>query len=120
VLHVRFRKGAANTQRGMSRFCDELIARVRRAGATGPVLLRADSGFWNTKVFDKLHARGWQFSIGVRMTKPVGALVVKIPEDVWTRLEDYPEPGEAQISNTATGPPTRDPLTSPSRSVDSG
>jgi len=100
VLHVRFRKGAANTQRGMSRFCDELIARVRRAGATGPVLLRADSGFWNTKVFDKLHARGWQFSIGVRMTKPVGALVAKIPEDVWTRLEDYPEPGEAQIAET--------------------
>jgi len=100
VLHVRFRKGAANTQRGMPRFCDELIARVRRAGATGPCLLRADSGFWNTKVFDKLHQKGWQFSIGVRMTKPVAAVVAAIPEDAWTRLEDYPEPGEAQIAET--------------------
>jgi len=100
VLHVRFRKGAANTQRGMSRFCDELIARVRRAGATGPGLLRADSGFWNTKVFDKLHQKGWQFSIGVRMTKPVAKLVAAIPEDAWTRLEDYPETGEAQIAET--------------------
>jgi hypothetical protein len=27
--------GKANTQRGIIRFCDELIARVRRAGATG-------------------------------------------------------------------------------------
>jgi len=100
VLHVRFRKGSANTQRGMLRFCDELIARVRRAGAEGPSLLRADSGFWNTKVFDKLHAKGWQFSIGVRMTKPVARLVAAIPETAWTPLEDYPETGEAQIAET--------------------
>ncbi|MBA2348018.1 MAG: IS1380 family transposase [Solirubrobacterales bacterium] len=100
VLHVRFRKGAANTQRGMSRFCDELIARVRRAGATGPVLLRADSGFWNRKVFDKLHARGWKFSIGVRMTKPVAARVALIPEHAWQTLKEYPKTGEAQIAET--------------------
>ena len=100
VLHVRFRKGAANTQRGMPRFCDELIARVRRAGATGPCLLRADSGFWNTKVFDKLHAKGWQFSLGVRMTKPVAKLVAAIPESDWTRLEGYPMTGEAPIAET--------------------
>jgi len=100
VIHVRFRKGSANTQRGMARFCDELIARVRRAGATGPCLLRADSGFWNTKVFDTLHAKGWQFSIGVRMTKPVAKLVAAIPETAWTPLEDYPETGEAQIAET--------------------
>ena len=36
VLHARMRKGQANTQRGARRFLDELIARVRRAGATGP------------------------------------------------------------------------------------
>jgi hypothetical protein len=45
VLQVRLRKGAANTQRGILRFTDELIARINRAGATGIVLLRADSGF---------------------------------------------------------------------------
>ncbi len=100
VLHVRFRKGAANTQRGMPRFCDELIARVRRAGASGPCLLRADSGFWNTKVFDKLDGRGWQFSIGVRMTKPVAKLVATIPEQDWQTLSDYPKTGEAQIAET--------------------
>src|SRR6266516_2873073 len=33
VLHVRLRKGAANTQRGILRFTDELLARVERAGA---------------------------------------------------------------------------------------
>ena len=35
MLHIRLRKGSANTSRGMLRFTDELIARVERAGATG-------------------------------------------------------------------------------------
>ncbi len=34
VLHVRLRKGKANSSRGAVRFVDELIARVQRAGAT--------------------------------------------------------------------------------------
>ena len=35
VLHIRNRKGSANTQRGADRFLDELLARVRRAGHDG-------------------------------------------------------------------------------------
>jgi len=34
------RKGAATTQRGARRFIDELIARVRSAGATGALTVR--------------------------------------------------------------------------------
>jgi hypothetical protein len=45
----------------MLRFCDELIARVDRAGASGENLLRADSGFWDKKTFARLHAAGWAF-----------------------------------------------------------
>jgi len=33
VLHIRNRKGKANTQRGAARFVDELLARVCRAGS---------------------------------------------------------------------------------------
>ena len=36
VLHIRNRKGKANTQRGAERFVDELLARVRRAGHARP------------------------------------------------------------------------------------
>jgi hypothetical protein len=43
VLHARMRKGAANTQRGARRFIDELVARVRRAGAAGALTVRVDS-----------------------------------------------------------------------------
>ena len=37
VLHARMRKGSANTQRGVKRFATEVVARLRRAGASGPL-----------------------------------------------------------------------------------
>ena len=103
VLHVRLRKGSANTQRGILRFTDELIARVERAGATGAKLLRADSGFWNHKLFVRLEKAGWAYSIGVRMTKPVTEIVEQIPEAAWTTIDDYPDTGQAQIAETTLG-----------------
>jgi hypothetical protein len=102
ALHIRLRKGSANTQKGMLRFCEELIARVNRAGAGGVKLLRADSGFWNTKVFERLERAGWEYSIGVRMIKTVRAVVEAIDEDAWQRI-DYPDEGEAQIAETVYG-----------------
>jgi hypothetical protein len=102
TLHIRLRKGSANTQKGILRFCDELIARVNRAGATGVKLLRADSGFWNTKVFERLERAGWQYSIGVRNIKKVRTAVHAIDEHAWTKI-DYPEGGEAQIAETVYG-----------------
>ena len=67
VLHVRLRKGQANTQRGVLRFAEELIARVARAGASGEKLLRADSAFWNSKLIERLEQAGWLYSISVRL-----------------------------------------------------
>jgi hypothetical protein len=81
------------------RFLEELIARVERAGAAGVKLLRADSGFWNTKAFERLEQAGWQYSIGVRMIKKVRAAVEAIDEDTWQPI-DYPDGGEAQIAET--------------------
>jgi Transposase DDE domain group 1 len=103
VLHIRLRKGSVNTQKGMLRFCDELIARVNRAGASGVKLLRADSGFWNVKVFKRLEKAGWQYSIGVRMQKGIREAVEAIDHSAWQTLEDYPEEGEAQIAETTYG-----------------
>src|SRR4051794_13804442 len=100
ALHIRLRKGSANTQKGIKRFCQELIARVERAGATGTRLLRADSGFWNTKVFELLEHAGWQYSIGVRNIKTIRAAIAAIPEPAWIPI-DYPQGGEPQIAETA-------------------
>jgi hypothetical protein len=99
ALHIRLRKGSANTQKGIKRFCEELIARVERAGASGQKLLRADSGFWNTKVFELLERAGWQYSIGIRNIKKVKAAIEVIPDDACQTIP-YPDGGEAQIAET--------------------
>src|SRR3954454_19175016 len=96
ALHIRLRKGSVNTQKGIKRFCEELIARVERAGASGTKLLRADSGFWNIKLFELLEANRWEYSIGVRNIEKVKTAVEAIAEDAWITIA-YPEGGEAQI-----------------------
>jgi hypothetical protein len=100
VLHIRFRTAKANTQRGVMRFVDELIARVRAAGAIGEILLRADSGFQNKALRVRLAAKGVVYSIGARVTKRVDAAISEIAEDAWQTLPDYPATGVAQIAET--------------------
>jgi hypothetical protein len=100
VLHVRLRKGKANSSRGVLRFAEELIARVARAGASGEKLLRADSAFWNKTLMKRLETAGWAFSISIRMQKGVAEQVASIPEPDWITLKDYPKDGEAQIAET--------------------
>jgi len=103
VLHIGARKGQANTARGALRFVEELIPRIERAGAIGPKLLRADSGFWNKKIMAKLERAGWHYSIGVRQQAHIKAAIAAIPDSDWQPLADYPEDGEAQIAQAMIG-----------------
>lgn len=103
VLHLRNRKGSANTQRGVLRFTQELVARVRKAGATGEILLRADTGYWNGKLFAWLREQGIRYSIGVTMQAHVREAIEAIGPDAWGRLADYPSEGEAEIAETTLG-----------------
>ena len=104
VVGIRLRKGSANTQRGIARFLDELIARIRRTGFTGERLIRADSGFWRTESFERLERDRILYSITVQAgNAAIAAAISKIPEDAWSRLDDYPEPGLAEIAETTYG-----------------
>jgi hypothetical protein len=89
VLHTRQRTGRAASGRGAERFVNELAGRMRRAGATGQLTLRADSGFWSAKVLAACRHHGIRFSVTVRQTSTVTAAIAAIAEDVWTDI-DYP------------------------------
>jgi hypothetical protein len=80
VLHIRCRTGSANTQRGLKRFVEELLARVRSAGYRGRIVIRADSGFENQKVMRLLDRRGAEFSIAVKQHKHIRGLIDQIAE----------------------------------------
>jgi len=99
VLHARMRKGSANTQRGVRRFIEELIARVRRAGAEGPLCVRADSGFFNWDVVDTLSRLGVTWSITVTINKQIRAAIDAIDEHDWADIV-YPDSGAAQVAET--------------------
>jgi hypothetical protein len=97
VLHARLRKGAANTQRGAVRFVEELVARVRRAGATGELIMRFDSGFWSNRTIATLERLDVGFTMGVHMVKSVVGAVCAIDESAWTPIE-YTADGEAEVA----------------------
>jgi hypothetical protein len=102
VLHVRQRTGRAASGRGAERFVNETARRVRRAGATGPLTLRADSGFWAAKVLAACRRHGIRFSITVRQTRTVTEAIASIPEQAWTDI-DYPDGGQAQVAESTLG-----------------
>ncbi|MFO7547468.1 MAG: IS1380 family transposase [Acidimicrobiia bacterium] len=68
MLHVRLREGSSH--RGANRFLEELVARVRRAGASGEILIRADSGFWSRRLIDTCDRLGIGYSITAKTTPP--------------------------------------------------
>jgi hypothetical protein len=97
VLHARMRKGSANTARGARRFLDELIARVRRAGAAGEIVVRVDSGFWSKDTIATLGRLNVRYTMAVRTnTKGVAEAIAAIDEDHWRDI-DYTPGGQAQV-----------------------
>jgi hypothetical protein len=99
VLHARQRTGRANTARGTARFVDELAARVRRAGASGELTMRADSGFWSAKTIRACRRHQLRYSITVRQTTPIRAAIAAIAADAWVDIV-YPDGGVAQVAET--------------------
>jgi hypothetical protein len=101
VLHARMRKGQANTQRGARRFIDELVARVRRAGATGKLTVRLDAGFWSNDTITTLNRLDVRYTMAVRTnTKGIAAAIAGIDEAAWQEI-DYTPDGQAQVAECA-------------------
>jgi len=86
VLMARLREGRANTARGAAHFLTETIGRVRHAGATGQLTMRADSGFYAHAVVAVCRAMAVRFSITVRQHRSIRALIEAIGEEAWTPI----------------------------------
>ena len=82
VVHSRLRGGNANSGRGAAGFLTETFNRVRAAGATGPLTLRADSGFYSHKVIGACRKADVRFSITVKLNKAIAA----IGDDAWVPI----------------------------------
>ena len=100
------RKGSANTARGARRFVEELVARVRRAGATGELTCGPTRGSGPTKL-DR-HARprtGVHWSITMAIThRKSGPSDRRDRRGRLGQTIDYPDGGEAQVAETTITP----------------
>lgn len=94
VVHARLRRGRSNDATGAGSFVAETLARLCDAGARGPLVLRADSGFYLAEVVEACRRRGAGFSLGARMIGRMRATIAALPESAWTPLP-YFEPGAA-------------------------
>ena len=103
LLHARLRGGSAYTARGAASFVAETIGRVRAAGASGPLALRADSGFYNRTVVAVCQRHGVRFSITAKLTKAVRRAIQQLPADAWTPIGYWLEDG-ADVAETSYRP----------------
>lgn len=99
VVHCRLRGGNAHTGRGAPGFLTETFNRVRAAGATGAFTLRADSGFYSGSVTKACRKAGVKFSITVKLTKALHAVISRIDEKAWTPIP-YPFEDGADVAET--------------------
>jgi hypothetical protein len=87
VLHARLRSGSARSSQGVVRFVAEVVARLRRAGVGGPIVVRADAGFYLLKLLATFSRLGVGFTVTAHMRPPVMRAIQGIDERAWQRVE---------------------------------
>ena len=103
VLMARLRKGRANTARGAAHFLRETVSRVRYAGATGQLTVRADSGFYTHDIVAVCRKAKVRFSITARQHQSLRNIIEAIPEAEWTPIPYWVE-GAADVAETEYTP----------------
>jgi len=103
ILMARLRGGNANSGRSAGHFLRETIGRVRGAGASGQLTVRADSGFYAHGVVAVCRAMAVRFSITLRQHPNIRRLIEAIPDDAWTPIPYWID-GGADVAETTYVP----------------
>ncbi len=98
ILHGRLRKGSANTQRGTTRFVNELVARARRDDPRRELTVRFDAGFWSNATMANLTRLDVRYTMAIRTSvSAVRAAIAGIAEDAWQSIP-YTKDGVAEVA----------------------
>ena len=100
---ARLREGRANTARGAAHFLRETVGRVRHAGASGQLTVRADSGFYAHAMVAACREMDVRFSITIRQQASLRNLIEAIPEEDWTPIPYWME-GAADVAEITYTP----------------
>ncbi len=116
VLMARLRQGRANTVRGAAHFLRETVSRVRYAGATGSLTVRADSGCYAHALVAVCRKTNVRFSITVRQHQSLRHLIEAIPETDWMPIPYWMD-GAADVAETTYTPFETEPDAAPVRLI---
>jgi len=103
LLMSRLRGGSAGAARGAKSFLTETVSRVRHAGATGQLTVRADSAFYSKTVIETATKFDVRFSITARQDKGIRAAIDLVDESAWQPIPYWlstPEVSGADIAET--------------------
>jgi hypothetical protein len=89
IVASRLRKGSANSARGAARLVADALKTSRACGASGLLVVRADSAFYNSDVIAAVRRAGARFSVTARQDTAVRRAIASIPEDAWATIR-YP------------------------------
>jgi len=99
LLHTRLRGGSSASGRGAASFVAETISRVRHAGATGLLTLRADSGFYTGAVVSACRRHDVRYSITARKNTAIQRAIDAIAEHDWVPIPYWLD-GGADVAET--------------------
>ncbi len=104
VVFSRLRGGSAGAARGAKSLLTETVARVRAAGASGQLTVRADAAFYSKNMLGTARRLGVRFSVTARQDKKIQAAIAAIPEQDWAPIPYWsstPEVSGADIAETS-------------------
>jgi hypothetical protein len=104
VLMSRLRGGSAGAARGAASFLTETVSRVRAAGATGQLTVRADSAFYAKTMLWAAAKFDVRFSVTARQDRRIRAAIESIPDQAWQPIPYWlstPEVSGADVAETA-------------------
>jgi hypothetical protein len=90
VAGTRLRGGTAASARGAASFVAEQIGTARAAGATGLLVVRMDSAFYNAATIAACRRGGARFSVTARMDPKIRRAIATIPDQAWVGIR-YPQ-----------------------------
>jgi hypothetical protein len=90
IAATRLREGNAGSARGAASQIAEAITTARACGATGEIVVRADSAFYARTVIAACRRRDVRFSITTRIDAKIRAACESIAETEWVHIR-YPQ-----------------------------
>ena len=87
ITGARLRRGQTNSAKGAHRFVADTLLTARAAGATGVLIARMDSAFYQADVVAAVLRHKAAFSITARLLPPVRQAIDAISPDAWTPIK---------------------------------